>query len=311
MTRWQAAGVLLAFAVFTSCDGQLRKNLPGAPAPSDKLGAAVAPPVVAEIGGLLGPESVLHDPEQDVYFISNINGGLLAADNNGFITRVDAKTMRVDLRWIAAGSALRLDAPKGMAIAGDSLYVADIGGVRRFDRRSGRPAGEIALPGTTLVNDVTTDGRSLYVSDTAVRPGPGITFVATGTDAIWKITDGRAEKIAGGEELQQPNGIAFARGALWVAGFRGNRVFRLDGKRAADRVELPRGQLDGLVVLPDGTRLATSWIGTTIYRERGGEFAPLLTGVTTPADIGYDTARRRLLVPRTALNVVTIHQMAE
>src|SRR5690606_17683205 len=40
-------------------------------------------------GGLLGPEGVRYDPEQDVYFVSNFNGEV-SGDANGFISRVAA-----------------------------------------------------------------------------------------------------------------------------------------------------------------------------------------------------------------------------
>src|SRR5512141_874727 len=36
------------------------------------------------------PESVRYDPDQDLYFISNINGGMSSRDGNGFIMRVSA-----------------------------------------------------------------------------------------------------------------------------------------------------------------------------------------------------------------------------
>ena len=260
------------------------------------------------ITGLAGPESVLHDPEQDIYFISNINGGLLAQDANGFISRVDADSMSVNVRWIEGGkNGVKLDAPKGMTIVGDTLYVSDVTAVRRFNRRSGAPEGEIALPGATLINDLTNDGTAVYASDTGVKPASGIEFAATGTDAIWKISGDRAEKIASGTDLLQPNGLDFNDGALWVVSFRGNRLYRLAGNGREDERELPRGQLDGLVHLEDGTPLVSSWLGTAIYRGSGDRFTALLTGVTTPADIGYDSKRKRLLVPRSALNQVTIH----
>lgn len=273
--------------------------------------AAIAPPATTSITNLATPESVLHDPQQDVYFISNVSGGLEAVDGNGFITRVDAKTMRVDLRWIETGkNGARLDGPKGMTIVGDTLYVSDVLAVRRFDRRTGAPLGAIALPGATMINDLATDGTSVYVSDTAIRSSAGPTFIATKTDAIWKITGDRATKIASGVGLRQPNGLAFHDGALWVAPFSGNEIYRLDGAERADIAETPRGQLDGLVILEDGARIVTSWQGSTIYRETGeGKFVPLLNGIALPADIGYDANRKRLLVPRSATNEVTVHQL--
>jgi DNA-binding beta-propeller fold protein YncE len=294
----------LPLLVFAACLHQNQETVPGAPTPGDEAGPELVAPAAATITQLAGPESVLYDPDQDVYFISNINGGLLERDGNGFISRVDPGTMRVELRWLEG-----LDAPKGMAVAGDSLYVSDIGVVRRFDRRTGASRGVIALPGSTLVNDLTTDGSAVYVSDTGVRPAAGITFAPTGTDAIWKIRDGRAERIAAGRELHQPNGIDWVDGQLYVATFGADEVYRLDGNGRKDAVRLPRGQLDGLVHLPDGRRLVSSWIGNAVYAGSPvkGEFVAVLRGLEAPADLGYDSKRNLLLVPNSPANQVTVH----
>jgi len=298
-----------ALVLQAACLRKDQQTVVGLKTPAETSGSENVPPALNVIPDLAGPESVLYDREQDVYFISNINGGLLAPDDNGFISRVDAKTLQVTPRWIAGGTAgVRLDAPKGMAVVGDTLYVSDIAGVRTFDRRSGAPRGLLPIPGATLVNDLTTDGTSVYVSDTGVRPAAGITFAATGTDAIWKISNGRAEKIASGTDLDQPNGIDWHDGSLWVATFRGDSLYRLDGAKKKDVTRVPKGQLDGLVHLADGTTFVTSWIGKAVYRaSKRGEFTPLLRGLAAPADIGYDTTRRRLLVPNSPMNQVTIH----
>ena len=265
-------------------------------------------PAVAVIGGLHGPESVLYDPAQDVYFISNINGGELAVDGNGFISRVDAKTFATNLKWID-----HLDGPKGMTILGDTLYVSDVTAVRRFDRRSGTPRGVIPIPGATFVNDLTNDGHSVYMSDTGLAMGPGTKFIRTGTEAIWKITGDRAEKIASGLDLKEPNGLEFVDGKLLVVSFGADQFYTLSGDgKMTDAVSLPEGELDGVVHLEDGTFLIASWKGDAIYRgARGGPFHPILQAIDAPADIGYDTKRHRLLIPRAFANEVTVHDVAE
>src|SRR5438128_11263884 len=97
-----------------------------APPPAMKTSTAPQPVTINQ--GLQTPESVLWDPQQDVYFISNINGQALAADNNGYISRVNPDTMQVEAKWVEGGvkPGVTLNAPKGMAIVGDTLYVADI-----------------------------------------------------------------------------------------------------------------------------------------------------------------------------------------
>jgi hypothetical protein len=309
--RTRAGLALLIILTATGCpaDRTAEKTLRGSALPVPPAMHALAPPALAVITKLRGPESVLHDREQDLYFISNLNGGLLNADNNGFISRVHPETMQVELKWIEGGQrGVRLDAPKGMAILGDTLYVSDVLAVRKFDRRTGASLGEIALQGATLINDITTDGKSLYVTDTGLRTGPGQTFFLTGSDAIWKITGDRPEKLASGPSLLHPNGIDFVDGKLRVVTFGPNEVYELEDGKKKQLAVLPRGLLDGLVHLDDGTALVSSWEGDGIYREmERGKFEPILTGIDAPADLGYDSKRHHLLVPSSGTNQVTIH----
>ena len=253
--------------------------------------------------------SALYDPEQDVYFISNINGGLLDRDNNGSISRLQAATLSGDLKWIAGGkNNVTLDGPKGMAILGEFLYVSDVGGVRKFDRRTGAAKGLITLPGAVCINDLVSDGKNLYVSDTGIVPAAGETFSPSGTDAVWRIANDQATKLASGRDLLQPNGLAVAGGKLWAVTFGGNELYEITSGKKSNITTLPHGQLDGIVVLPDGSFAITSWQSKTIYRGKpGGPFEPLLESVLIPADLGYDGRRHLLLVPNSAANAVTMH----
>jgi hypothetical protein len=267
-------------------------------------------PAVAVITQVKGPESVLYDPEQDVYFVSNINGGHLVPDNNGFISRVNAETLQVELKWIEGGrSGVELHAPKGMTVLGDTLYVSDLSGVRRFHRRTGAPLGEIEIPNATFVNDITTDGQSLFVSDTGVTMGPGMRFRNNGTEAIWQVRGNEVTRFASGATLEEPNGLDYHDGRLWVVSFGSNELYSIDRGRKSRPVRLPKGELDGLVHLKDGSALIASWQEQGIYRWDGDEFRIVLEGIAAPADIGYDSRRDRLLVPRSAANQVTIHAM--
>src|SRR5260221_6952330 len=99
--------------------------------------AAPAPPPppaatkVAVVEGFLTPESVLHDPAQDIYFVSNINGSPTAKDNNGFISRAQPDGAVENLKFIEGGhGGGTLHAPKGLAIPGDTMWVAGIDVVR-------------------------------------------------------------------------------------------------------------------------------------------------------------------------------------
>src|SRR5437868_3346867 len=205
--------------------------------------------------GFQTPESVLWDADQDVYFVSNINGEATAADDNGFISRINPDTLQIDLKWIdAAKPDILLNAPKGLGIVGDELYVADLTVVRKFNRKPGKPDGEIKIPGSTFLNDIATDGKAVYVTDSGLKAGAS-GFEPTGTDAVWKIVNDKPEKIASGNDLSRPNGVDIANGKVWVVSFGSNELYQLNNGKKTSVAKLPKGSLDGLVHLSDGSFL--------------------------------------------------------
>jgi sugar lactone lactonase YvrE len=236
-----------------------------------------------------------------VYLVSNINGIPSGKDNNGFISRVSPDGTVATLKWIEGGQkGVTLHAPKGLAIHGDTIFVSDIDCVRRFNRTSGAAAGETCIEGATFLNDVSAgpDG-TVYVSDTGIRiDASGAT--PTGTDAIYRIgRDGRAAPVIKSTDLQRPNGVVAFDGGVLVAPFGASEIFHIDGTGTRHvMTKLPMGQLDGLLRLPDGTLVVSSWEGKAVYRKpASGEATAVLENVASPADLGYDAKRRRLLVP--------------
>src|SRR5438034_3460416 len=123
---------------------------------------------VLAVAGFSTPESVLLDSAQDIYFVSNINGSPTAKDNNGFISRVRPDGAIENLKFIEGGRAgVTLNAPKGLAVAGDTLWVADIDVVRAFNARTGAPIDSVKFDsasagggGAVFLNDVTVDRKS-------------------------------------------------------------------------------------------------------------------------------------------------------
>lgn len=289
----------------TGTDGTEAPAAPPATAATTTTGAPET--VLSE--GFSTPESVLYDSAQDVYFVANINGSPLGKDDNGYISRVEAASLKVDAKWIdGARPEVELHAPKGMAIVGDELWVSDITVVRRFDRNSGAPKGSIAVPGATFLNDLASDGAAVYVSDTAMKM-EGENFVPTGTDAVWEITGGAPKKHASGAGLNRPNGLAIAGGKLWMVTFGGNEVI-VDPAKKEKVIQTPKGGLDGIVALPDGSFAVSSWDGKAIYRiAPDGTVSTAIENLNAPADLGYDTRRNRILVPLFMDNKVVIRDL--
>ena len=73
------------------------------------------------VDGLNEPESVVFDKKNSAIYISNINGDPLKLDKNGYISKISVDGQILEKKWIKG-----LDAPKGMTIFNDHLFVADI-----------------------------------------------------------------------------------------------------------------------------------------------------------------------------------------
>jgi hypothetical protein len=78
------------------------------------------------------------------------------------------------------------------------------------------------------------------------------------------------------------------------------------GKRQ-DVAKLPQGGLDGIVAVGDSL-LISSWKASAVYRGKpGGAFEVTVPNVKAPADIGFDSKRGRVLVPRFMENAVEVY----
>ncbi|MES1188027.1 MAG: hypothetical protein ABUL60_29690 [Myxococcales bacterium] len=270
-------------------------------------------PVLKFTGAFAMPESVLYDPAADRYLVSNVNGQPGDADFNGYILELSPDGKITNPKLIAGGqNKVRLDAPKGMAIVGSELWVADITLVRKFDLKSSAHKEDIQLPGATFANDIVAapDGGA-YVSDSGVKfgdKGPE----PMGTGQIFFVDKaGKVKVLAKGKELGGPNGLALGTGnTLVVNTLLGDEVYRLTDKGARDVVtKVPGGMLDGLVAMND-MLIVSSWKTETIYRgPLGGKFEPIITKVKGVADLGYDSKRNRLLVPRFLDDTVEVYEL--
>ena len=288
------------------------KAPPKTTAPSDAAPAAEKPdePIKVADAGLATPESVLHDTVHDLYLVSNINGSPFDIDGNGFISRVGNDGKVSELKWIdGEAEKVTLNAPKGMAVASGVLYVADVDTVRRFDAVTGAPDGEIKIKGATFLNDVVAKGTTVYVSDSGFKPGKE-GFAPSGTDAVYAIDgQGKVTKLVSGKDLNRPNGLAMVGDALHMVAFGGKDVVRIDpaSKKKEKVGELPHGGADGVIATGDGRLLVSSWeCGCLMAGPPEGPFEIVAKDLKSPADIGWDAERKRVVVPHFEESALTI-----
>ena len=260
---------------------------------------------VLTIRGLGFPESVRYDPEQDVYFISNMAGPGSLHDGHGYILRAAASDpRRMDVLVQGGRNGAELHAPKGMALKGDTLWVADIDVLRGFHRRTGAPLGAVDFrQHAVLLNDVAVgpDG-SLHVTDTGIKmTRKGVLY--PGGDRVFAVGPGGAVRtVAEGRQLGRPNGITWdPDGKRWIVvsfdPFR-SEVYALRPGRA-ERTVLGRGpgRFDGVERLADGRILVTSWSDSSLHVFEGGRSERVVRGLWQPADLGVDTRRGLVAIP--------------
>jgi sugar lactone lactonase YvrE len=309
MTRTPLFAAMVASAVIGACKKDDKPAIPEPPrdpAAEREPAEPTEPTGVLRVEGFATPESVVWDADADLYLVSNINGSPFEADGNGFISQVSPDGALVELKWIdGASDGVRLDAPKGMVIDGDTLFVADIDRVRMFDRKTGAPTGEVELPGSTFVNGLAARDGVVWATDSGLQEG----FEPSGTDALWRIAGGKAEAIVRDPNLARPNGLTFRGDSLWMAPFGGSQLHELTpAGKPVRTVPVEAGQLDGLIALADGRLAVSSWEASAIFiGDPDQGMVKAIGDVAAPADLGYDARRERLLVPLFQADAIEIH----
>jgi sugar lactone lactonase YvrE len=275
--------------------------------------APASPTLVTTVRGLSAPESVIHDADQDVYFVTNINGNPGARDGNGFISRMKPDGTVDSLHFVMGGrNGVTLNAPKGTAITGDTLWVTDLDAVRGFNRFTGAPLATIEFGRRArFLNDLALGpvGR-LYVSEMGVATNDAGQMSPTGLDNVFRIGDGhRIESIMTRSKVPMPNGITSHGQGLLIGSFSEPEVreWREDAESLVT-VGKASGTVDGIGVLDDGRIVASSWDDSTVAVV-GATPEPLITGVAAPADFEIDRKRHRVLIPQLTENQVVIWQL--
>lgn len=261
------------------------------------------PTLMVSAEGFSTPESVLWDADQQVWFVSNINGAPTVKDDNGFISRLTADGTIDSLHWVSGGrDGVTLSAPKGMAIVGDLLWVTDIDALRAFDRRSGALMASMEFGDQArFLNDIVAGPEGvLYITDTGITIGPeGMTH--PGPDRVLKVQDGLMEVLAEGAHLQGPNGITWdaAGNRLIVVPFAGATLFGVTLEGDTATVATGPGGHDGVEILADGRVIVSTWEGGSVVAvgRNGAESTVLISGLDAPADIGLDRARNLVAIP--------------
>lgn len=283
----------------------------------DRAATATNAPIAVVSEGLSTPESVLWDATRSVWYVSNINGSPLDKDDNGYILRLSADGAKLDsVPFINGADAdITLHAPKGMALVGDTLWVADIDAVRAFNVNTGNAVTslELGAQNATFLNDVALGGDgTLYITDSGISFKSDGSVAHTGKSRVFALGGRNAREAVVLPAESAANGIAFdAANNRWlIVGFNSPSVFAWTaGTDSVTVVGSGPGGGDGLVILNDGRALYSSWADSSLYVFEDGASTKVRGGLNAPADLGYDPRRNLVAVPLFSDNRVEFWQV--
>ena len=241
------------------------------------------------------PESVIYDIMRRSIYVSNINGEPSAFDGNGFISLIANDGKIEKLKWIDG-----LNAPKGMAMRGKQLFVADINELLVIDVETAKVSKRFKADDKSFLNDVAISSNGvIYVTDTA-------------TNRIYRLYKGKFEIWIEDEKLENPNGLYIDNKHVvvgswgkptegWKTDIPGHiLLISPEDKSIKDFADgSPVGNLDGLAKHDDSSFIVTDWMqGKLMKVDADGDVQTLLELGQGSADILYLRSKRLLLIPQ-------------
>jgi DNA-binding beta-propeller fold protein YncE len=244
-------------------------------------------------------ESVLYNTKANVLYVANINGNPTDKDKNGFISKLTPDGKIETLEWIKG-----LNAPKGMGIIGNKLFVTDITDLVEIDIEKGKITKKYPIKGSEFLNDITTDTLTGNVYFTDMKKNK-IHVLASKTG---KVTD-----LIAADSLGSPNGLYFLDANTLMLATNGDSKFK--------KIDLTTKQIsvvtegidagDGVEKVGENAYLVSSWTGEVFYINNGEKLKLLDTQAdkVNSADIGYIPAQKTVLVPTFFKNKVVAYQL--
>ena len=260
------------------------------------------------IEGFSSPESTIVN-KNDLY-VSNVGKELKPTqkDGDGFISKLDVNGKIKELHFIDG-----LDAPKGMGIVGNTLFVADINTLRGFDLSTKKEVFNVVFEGVNFLNDITVkDSNTLFIG-------------ASDTSAIYEvnISNKSYKKLM---DFTVTNGLFYEDGILYAAQLGSTTQNMFDGKGKLYKIDLKdnnkltqlgnfEGVLDGVTKV--GNKVYVSDWGNAkdtgivrVYDLKTKEETILkLQSFMGAADFWIDEKSKKIFMPQMIGNKVTIFDL--
>ncbi len=240
------------------------------------------------------PESVLFDPTNNVLYVSNIGGvPPTKKDGDGYISQMGLDGKIINAKW-----AKGFDAPKGMAIWGNKLYVSDIDKIKVVDLKTAKITNTYKVANAVFLNDVAVSSDSIiYVTDSE-------------TSSIHMLKNGKVTLVHSDSALGGTNGIFVDGNTLMLAS--SGTVYTMNiGDHSVQKVAtgIPNG--DGVERYKNGW-IVSNWAGEVYYIDDKGSVTEILDtqeAKLNTADIEVIESMDLLLIPTFFGNKVIAYKL--
>jgi hypothetical protein len=245
------------------------------------------------VEGIRTPESVLYYQQGSgaFLFVSEIEGQPTEVDGKGGIAKVGVDGKILDQDWVRG-----LNAPKGMGVYQDNLYVTDITEVVVISISDGKVVQKIPVADSAFLNDIAVNkAGDVFVSDSQ-------------TGKVHRIRDGKVETYL--SDIPSVNGLATVGDDLIIGN---DKLWRADSNKKLHLVaEGFAAQIDGIEMTAAGEYLISCWVGLMYYVHKDGRVELLQDSreeKINTADIGYNPEQRVVYVPNFFKNSVTAYHV--
>lgn len=172
------------------------------------------------IEGFSSPESMIVN--KDDLYVTNVGKELKPTlkDGDGFVSKLGLDGNIKNLHFIDG-----LDAPKGMALIGNVLYVSDIDTLKGFDLKTKKEVFSLVFEGVSFLNDITVkNSNTLFIG-------------ASDVGAIYEVnvSNKTYEKLM---DFTTANGLFYEDGILYAAELGSSAKTMFDGKGKLYKIDL-------------------------------------------------------------------------
>ena len=246
-----------------------------------------------ETTGFNNPESVVYHESSDTLFVSNVNGSPVEKDGNGYISKVLLDGTMLSRKWI-----IGLNAPKGLAIHNNTLYVSDIDTLLTINIPSGTITNTYKVDDAKFLNDVAASNQGeIFVSDMLLN-------------RIHRLDNDEFNIWLESPELENPNGLhteddnlILGAWGVMTDGFATEipghlKSISLKDKSITSLGGAPIGNLDGVESDGKGGYYVTDWMTGKLFQiNSNGEATLLLELEQGMADLEVILEHNLILIP--------------